>query len=135
MDFDALFRSHLANVYQALNHRPPDALSQTIKRLRQQVVSTSPIVAISPCIDGAITNYFEWMGAGFYSPVQMASTTLSAQKKGATFWRLAKSFDGFRSATISGPVPTKTATKPSSQFLASLSVWPKRQNGKTANGK
>ena len=74
VDFDALFRSHLSNVYQALNHRPPDTLAQPIKHLRQQVHSAPPIAAITPCIDGAVTNYFEWMGAGFYSPVQMAST-------------------------------------------------------------
>ncbi len=74
-DFDALYRSHLSNVYRALNERPPDALGQPIAVLRQQAISTPPAGPISPAIDGIITNYFEWMGAGFYSP-QLAGGTM-----------------------------------------------------------
>lgn len=68
-DFDALFRSHLANVYHALGHRPPEALAHPIARLRVRVTSLPPEAAISPKVDGVVTNYFEWMGAGVYSPI------------------------------------------------------------------
>jgi hypothetical protein len=73
-DFDALYRTHLANVYRALGHRPPDSFSQPIARLRYDVVSALPASPVSPQIDGKISSYFEWMGAGLYSPVTRAST-------------------------------------------------------------
>jgi hypothetical protein len=61
-------------VYSALGQRPPDLLSQPIARFRYDVVSTPPEVEISPHIDGKVTSYFEWMGAGVYRPVTRAST-------------------------------------------------------------
>ena len=73
-DFDLLYRTHLANVYSALGQRPPDSLSQPIARFRYDVVSAPPEVEISPHIDGKVTSYFEWMGAGLYSPVTRATT-------------------------------------------------------------
>jgi len=73
-DFDELYRSHLANVYQALGEKPPEVLARPIRWLRQQAVATSPVGAISPCIDGAVTSYFEWMGAGYYSPIRQGGT-------------------------------------------------------------
>ena len=72
-DFDELYRSHLTNVYRALGQRPPEALAQPIARLRYRVTSIPPEAAISPQMDGAVTNYFEWMGAGlFYSSIHRA---------------------------------------------------------------
>jgi alpha-amylase/alpha-mannosidase (GH57 family) len=73
-DFDALYRTHLANVYRALGHRPPEALTQPIAHLRVDVISTPPGVALAPRIDGRVTSYFEWMGAGNYRPVTRAAT-------------------------------------------------------------
>ncbi|MBI4459166.1 MAG: glycoside hydrolase, partial [Acidobacteria bacterium] len=71
-DFDELYRSHLANVYRALGQRPPEALAQPIARVRYRVISVSPEAAISPQIDGKVSNYFEWMGSGYYSPILRA---------------------------------------------------------------
>ncbi|MBI3934948.1 MAG: glycoside hydrolase [Acidobacteria bacterium] len=73
-DFDALYRTHLANVYRALGHRPPDIFSQPIARLRLDVISSPPVAALSPRVDGRITSYFEWMGAGNYRPITRATT-------------------------------------------------------------
>jgi hypothetical protein len=73
-DFDALYRTHLANVYRALGRRPPDIMAQPIARLRVDVVSTPPAAALSPHIDGRVSSYFEWMGAGNYRPVSRAAT-------------------------------------------------------------
>jgi hypothetical protein len=69
-DFDALYRSHLSNVYRALNHRPPDALGKPIAVRRREAVSSPPSGIISPSIDGLVTNYFEWIGAGYYNLLQ-----------------------------------------------------------------
>jgi len=73
-DFDALYRTHLANVYRALGHRPPDAFSQPIARFRVDVISNPPMAAVSPRLDGRISSYFEWMGAGNYCPITRATT-------------------------------------------------------------
>ena len=69
-EFDALYRSHLSNIYRALGHRPPETLAQPIGRFRPSVISAPPEAAISAQMDGSVTNYFEWMGAGIYSASQ-----------------------------------------------------------------
>ena len=68
-DFDDLYRSHLSNVYHALGYPPPEELWRPIARLQPQSVSRPPEGPITPQIDGIVTNYFEWMSAGFYRPV------------------------------------------------------------------
>jgi alpha-amylase/alpha-mannosidase (GH57 family) len=65
-EFDQLYRSHLANVYRFLNLMPPEELSRPILRVAVQAVQIAPSGAISPVIDGQVTSYFEWMGAGIY---------------------------------------------------------------------
>ena len=65
-EFDQLYRSHLANVYRFLNLMPPEELSRPILRIAVQAVEIPPSGPISPTIDGEVTSYFEWMGAGVY---------------------------------------------------------------------
>ncbi|HYW48892.1 MAG TPA: glycoside hydrolase family 57 protein, partial [Bryobacteraceae bacterium] len=65
-EFDQLYRSHLANVYRFLNLTPPEELSRPILRMVAPEVHIEPSSAISPVIDGEVTSYFEWMGAGIY---------------------------------------------------------------------
>ena len=65
-EFDQLYRSHLANVYRFLGLMPPEELSRPILRLEVPDVRIEPSGPISPTIDGEITSYFEWIGAGIY---------------------------------------------------------------------
>jgi alpha-amylase/alpha-mannosidase (GH57 family) len=65
-EFDQLYRSHLANVYRFLNLMPPEELSRPILRVAIQAEQIPPSGAITPTIDGEVTSYFEWMGAGVY---------------------------------------------------------------------
>ena len=65
-EFDHLYRSHLANVYRALRQPPPDALSRPILRATAEARHEPPQAMLSPCIDGKVSSYFEWMGAGTY---------------------------------------------------------------------
>jgi alpha-amylase/alpha-mannosidase (GH57 family) len=65
-EFDQLFRSHLANVYRFLNLIPPEELSRPILRVVAREVQVAPSGAIRPAIDGYVTSYFEWIGAGMY---------------------------------------------------------------------
>ena len=66
VEFDQLYRSHLANVYRFLNLTPPEELSRPILRVAVQEVCVEPSGPIRPVIDGEVTSYFEWLGAGSY---------------------------------------------------------------------
>ncbi|MFN7649259.1 MAG: glycoside hydrolase [Acidobacteriota bacterium] len=65
-EFDQLFRDHLANVYRALELPPPDELSRPILRLEFLEHHHLPTGHIDPTLDGQVSSYFEWMGAGEY---------------------------------------------------------------------
>jgi alpha-amylase/alpha-mannosidase (GH57 family) len=65
-EFDALYRNHLANVYRALNLPPPEELSRPILKKVAAEFRVDPAGHIHPKIDGKVTSYFEWLGAGVY---------------------------------------------------------------------
>jgi alpha-amylase/alpha-mannosidase (GH57 family) len=65
-EFDQLYRSHLANIYRFLNLSPPEELSRPILRIAEKAVHVPPSGPIKPSIDGEVTSYFEWLGAGLY---------------------------------------------------------------------
>jgi alpha-amylase/alpha-mannosidase (GH57 family) len=65
-EFDQLYRSHLANVYRFLGLAPPEELSRPILRMALPDVRIEPSGPITPVIDGEVTSYFEWIGAGIY---------------------------------------------------------------------
>ncbi|MBI4164988.1 MAG: glycoside hydrolase [Acidobacteria bacterium] len=67
-EFDLLYRKHLSNIYHLLGGSPPDELAVPIKRPAVRARTTEPTAPIGPQIDGRVTNYFEWLGAGVYSP-------------------------------------------------------------------
>lgn len=65
--FDRLFRQHLISVYELLGEKVPDYLYKAIKGITKKYPTLEPIDFIAPNIDGIVTNYFEWLPAGFYS--------------------------------------------------------------------
>jgi hypothetical protein len=65
-EFDQLYRTHLANVYRALGLPPPTELARPILRTTPVIIDEPPLAPIHPTIDGRVTSYFEWMGAGRY---------------------------------------------------------------------
>ena len=67
-EFDLLFRKHLSNIYRLLGSSPPDELAVPIKRPRARPVTVAPTGRIEPRVDGVVSNYFEWLGAGVYIP-------------------------------------------------------------------
>jgi len=67
-EFDDLYRQHLSNVYRALKLTPPEELSRPILTTTSSDVHEHPANRIRPVIDGEVTSYFEWMGAGHYQP-------------------------------------------------------------------
>jgi len=72
--FDDLFRTHLQNVYRIIGSPMPDILNTPICRLEQAVETQLPTDLIHPEIDGQITSYYEWIGAGLYQPHHTMTT-------------------------------------------------------------
>ncbi|MCU1315549.1 MAG: glycoside hydrolase, family 57, partial [Candidatus Acidoferrum typicum] len=67
-EFDALFRKLLTAIYLALGHVAPEELAKPIKRKPEHAVQLAPTGLLKINIDGRDTSYFEWLGAGLYSP-------------------------------------------------------------------
>jgi len=64
-EFDDLFRRHLRNAYLSLNRPVPEELFVTnITTAPPAVLIEPPTGFIEPDIDGGVTHYFEWIGAG-----------------------------------------------------------------------
>ena len=72
--FDHLYRTHLSNIYRLLDGCPPDALAAPIKRIKAWDVATPPSGLMEATIDGKVTSYFEWLGAGVYTPDKRAGS-------------------------------------------------------------
>lgn len=66
-EFDLLFRTHLMNAYRLMGMDIPDDLYIPILTEDRQALPTVELTSfLSPTIDGLVTNYFEWLPAGFY---------------------------------------------------------------------
>ncbi len=66
-EFDRLFRTHLRNVWTIAGLTPPELLNQPICRPRNMPdtdLITAPLSLLNPSIDGLVTDFFEWRGAG-----------------------------------------------------------------------
>ncbi|MCS6897556.1 MAG: glycoside hydrolase family 57 protein, partial [Nitrospira sp.] len=67
VEFDQLFRTHLRNVWLHMGLAPPDDLSLPIVRHTPHTeteVVLQPVALLTPTIDGLVTDFFEWRGAG-----------------------------------------------------------------------
>ena len=67
-EFDRLYRKHLSNIYGLMGASPPDELAVPLKRPHGEPLNVPPAGEIEPLIDGVVSNYFEWLGAGIYRP-------------------------------------------------------------------
>ncbi len=67
-EFDALFRKHLTAIYLALGQVAPEELAKPIKRKPEHALQLAPSALLKINVDGRDTSYFEWLGAGLYSP-------------------------------------------------------------------
>lgn len=66
-EFDRLFRTHLRNVWLHMGLSPPEQLNQPIRAAAVPPEAdgvTQPLALLSPTIDGLVTDFFEWRGAG-----------------------------------------------------------------------
>jgi alpha-amylase/alpha-mannosidase (GH57 family) len=65
LEFDDLFRRHLRNVYRSLDKPVPEELYvSNITTEPPRTVAHPPVGLLTPTLDGEVTSYFEWVGAG-----------------------------------------------------------------------
>ncbi len=88
--FDKLFRTHLVNIYRLLKLNVPSELFQPIKSVKNSGIITRPSSYISPKMEGRISNFYEWLGAGEFD---LKSDAGSMHAGGDTLQRLLYGFD------------------------------------------
>jgi alpha-amylase/alpha-mannosidase (GH57 family) len=75
VEFDQIYREHLANVYKALGIAAPSELSKPILKIHEQgAVHTLPSGPLRPKVNGVVDSYFEWLGAGMYEVDQRSGS-------------------------------------------------------------
>jgi len=63
-EFDELFRKHLLNIYKLMAKEPPARLFESINKTKIAKLKQKPKNYIMPVIDGKMTDFYEWLGAG-----------------------------------------------------------------------
>jgi hypothetical protein len=66
-EFDALYRKHLTEVYAVLGAEAPEELAHPIKKKPERAFVLPPGAFLDVQVDGRVSSYFEWLGAGLYS--------------------------------------------------------------------
>jgi alpha-amylase/alpha-mannosidase (GH57 family) len=84
--FDELFRTHLENACRLAGVAVPHILQVPICRSETARVFHSPTSLIKPAIDGRVTSYYEWMGAGKYEAERTASTMYRTERVVQAIW-------------------------------------------------
>ncbi|ADD67236.1 glycoside hydrolase family 57 [Denitrovibrio acetiphilus DSM 12809] len=62
--FDKLFRGHIANIYELMGEKVPTDVTRAIKKSHRTGMLKKPATLFTPTIDGRITSFYEWIGAG-----------------------------------------------------------------------
>lgn len=63
--FDQIFRLHLANVYRLVGAEVPEFLKVPVLRQAAKMDIREPSALIAPALDGIVTDFYEWQGAGY----------------------------------------------------------------------
>lgn len=93
--FDKLFRAHLMEVYRLIDQIAPVKLLEPIfSPDKAGETQRAPSQPIRPVIDGHLTHFYEWAGAGDYSCI----TSLPAMHRGQ--WLLSHIYYGFDEKTF-----------------------------------
>src|SRR5207249_4510827 len=71
MEFDRLFRTHLRNAFTRAGAPAPEILNESVigfDALPEPDPVRLPVSLLSPTIDGLVSDFFEWRGAGTIDP-------------------------------------------------------------------
>jgi len=78
--FDQIFRMHLANVYRLVGADVPEFLTVPVLRQSAKADIREPSALIAPTLDGLVTDFYEWQGAGYADGRQPLSSMHSRQE-------------------------------------------------------
>jgi alpha-amylase/alpha-mannosidase (GH57 family) len=67
-EFDTLFRGHLKKVYRLLGKTPPVDLEEPVKKVHPKILQKNPVHTMTPQVDGLVSDYYEWISAGYAIP-------------------------------------------------------------------
>ncbi|HEV2288117.1 MAG TPA: glycoside hydrolase family 57 protein [Candidatus Acidoferrales bacterium] len=73
-EFDELYRKHLTQVYAALGREAPRALAEPIKKIGVAPQAAPPTDWLHVFIDGRVSSYFEWLGAGQFGAARRGAS-------------------------------------------------------------
>jgi alpha-amylase/alpha-mannosidase (GH57 family) len=93
LEFDGLFRSLVVGACRLVGAPPPVEALEPIKRVgvpAEAHLAREPTLLVSPSVDGHVTTYFEWQGAGSYTPGQHRGSMFAGAQ---AFRRLHYGFD------------------------------------------
>ena len=79
--FDELFRTHLQNVYSICGAPIPATLKARICRSEVVHETRKPTDLIQPIIDGQVTSFYEWFGAGQYEAGRAMGAMYQAERR------------------------------------------------------
>ena len=68
--FDRIYRAHLTSIYTALGLKVPKTLMAPISSGFPETYITEPEGVVTPAIDGRLTHYYEWLGAGKFDCIK-----------------------------------------------------------------
>jgi alpha-amylase/alpha-mannosidase (GH57 family) len=116
-EFDALYRKHLTGIYRALGKIAPDELAKPIKRQPEHALHLPPSEFLRVDVNGRDTSYFEWLGAGLYSPERR-----SGAMHGRTFYlrELCYGFEPQRLFIRLDPFPDALAELEDAEFRVTI---------------
>ncbi len=72
--FDILFRNHLIRVYELLESEVPDKLRSPITTEKNKPLVLMPDALVTPSIDGKLSHFYEWFGAGRFECIASGTT-------------------------------------------------------------
>ena len=94
LEFDELFRSHVRNVYRALEKPIPEELWVTNISTKPPTANIQPPTGfVKPVIDGDLTSYFEWVGAGCVDGAATAGAMHQVSDRGPSIASVEFGFD------------------------------------------
>lgn len=78
--FDRIFRAHVSSIYTALGLDIPKSLLVPISAGLPETYLTEPEGTVTPIIDGRLTHYYEWLGAGKFDCLKAGGTMHRAER-------------------------------------------------------
>jgi alpha-amylase/alpha-mannosidase (GH57 family) len=121
-EFDALYRKHLTEIYNAIGEHPPDALAHPIKHIPERARWEAPSAFLDVKVDGRESNYFEWLGAGICITDQRGGSMHGRQ------YVLGDFYYGFGRTHFYlrvDPIPEAIAEMP--EFQLRITLWDSRE--------